>query len=98
MILGSDGADYYRDAWERYMQHPVRKTIEMTCDDVQATYYPQKPELWMNHADWEAIGHPALLSTCAIADMPVKTSLGVPAGSVRIFDRETLRYLPVARP
>jgi hypothetical protein len=78
--------------------HAMWKVIEMTCDDVQATYYPPKPELWMNPADWEDLGCPDFLSSAAMARMPVKTSLGVPGGSVRIFDRETLRYLPVARP
>jgi hypothetical protein len=67
------------------------RTIELTYNDVILTYDPPEPELWLNPADWETLGQPA-----DYADMPVKTSLGIPQGTARIFDRDTLRYLPVA--
>lgn len=77
------------DPWS----HPVWTVAWMTYTDVLTSYCPREPELWVNPGDWEAAGRPA-----QFMGLPVRRSLGVPAGSVRIFDRETLRYLPVARP
>ena len=77
----------------------------MTWADVFLTSAPQDPELWLNPGDWEDLGRPGRVQLTALPelgegwrDMPVRTSLGVPAGSARFFDRESLRYLPVARP
>lgn len=87
--------------------NPIWRVIELTWTDVYLSDCPADPELWMNPADWEAAGRPwhaqitAMpngLDACGWRDMPVRRSLGVPAGSVRFFDRKTLRYLPVARP
>jgi len=69
------------------------RTIQLTYIDVFLSYYPPDPELWLNPGDWEDLGQPKTWQ-----DIPVKTSLGVPAGSARFFDRVTLRYLPPARP
>jgi hypothetical protein len=69
------------------------RVISMTWDDVFACYYPPDPELWLNPGDWEDIGRPP-----EVQGLPVRTSLGIPPMSARIFDRASLRYLPVARP
>lgn len=74
-------------------EDPHWRVVELTCIDVLTTYQPADPELWLNPGDWDLLGQPA-----AYMDLPVKTSAGVPAGTARIFDRATLRYLPPARP
>lgn len=71
---------------------PIATTIAFTWADVYHSYDPEQPELWLNPADWQRIGSPS-----EWAGMPVSTSSGMPAGSVRFFDRETLRYLPETR-
>jgi hypothetical protein len=67
------------------------RTIELTFIDVFAGHDRADAELWLHPADWEAIGRPA-----GYAGMPVRTSPGIPAGTARIFDRVSLRYLPAA--
>jgi hypothetical protein len=83
----------FADEYYRHRGHPVWRTIDLTYTDVFVTYYPPDPELWLNPGDWAEIGQPA-----EYMGMPVRTSLGIPPGTARIFDRKTLRYLPVARP
>lgn len=58
-------------------------------DDVFACYYPARPEVFLHPDDWEALGRPA-----EYMGAPVKRSIGVLRGQMRVFDRDRLRYLP----
>jgi len=69
--------------------HPLWRTMNFTWEEVWTRYYPPDPEVFLHPADWAEIGQPA-----NFAGAPVKTSLGITRGTMRIFDRETLRYLP----
>jgi hypothetical protein len=79
--------------WDRDDPHPVARTMSFTWDEVIAMHGPLDPEVWLNPADWADLGRPE-----DYMGAPIRTSLGVPSGGCRIFDRRTMKYLPPARP
>jgi len=75
--------------WDREHPHPVARLISYVWDEVIATWHPVDLEVWVNPADWEALGRPP-----DYMGAPVKTSIGVPPGGCRMFDRLSWKYLP----
>jgi hypothetical protein len=68
------------------------RTLAYVWDDVFASYYPERPEVFLNPDDWREMGEPA-----EYMGAPVLKSIGVPRGSARIFCRGRLEYLPPTR-
>jgi hypothetical protein len=79
--------------WERDYDRPLVTTMSFVWDEVMAGWWPQHPEVWLNPADWHELGEPD-----EYQGAPVKTSIGIPRGSMRVFDRDRLVYLPPTRP
>lgn len=77
----------------RAVGHPMWRTIQFTLDDVQATYAPEQPEIWLNPEDWRELGG-EVLAGWRIFGCPVRRSIGIRRGTARIFCRRSLRYLP----
>lgn len=79
--------------WNRADLQPLIRTMAFVWDEVFAAEYPPDPEVFLHPDDWDALGRPA-----EYMGAPVKRSIGVVRGSMRVFDRKRLKYLPEARP
>lgn len=57
-------------------------------DRISTHDYLGDHEVWLNRADWNALGQPVYL-----AGQRVHLSIGVPAGKLIVFDRRRGAYL-----
>jgi hypothetical protein len=73
--------------------HPLWTVLRFTWADVRETYRPVNPEVFLNPADWDELGKPGTYNGARVC-----RSIGIPCGTVRIFCRQTLHYLPPTGP
>lgn len=59
---------------------------------IEAVHYVRGAcEIWLNPADFEALGSPAAPAT--LFGLPIRASIGVPRDEVYVFDRLRMEYL-----
>jgi hypothetical protein len=83
---------YYDEASHFARQQPLWPVIEQAWyAALEVSPWWDELELFFSPADCEELGGPASLLLDG-RDVPVRVSVGVPEGSVLVFDRRALRY------